>query len=91
MNSGVISIYNKYIDRDIEAYRAEAAEKKSPLSSLFGGASAEYLKGILPPWLDAGDLALMVLLFLLYLENDDSDFLIILAVVAFAVMKDKDD
>lgn len=37
--------------------------------------------------LDSGDLSLAAVLFLLYLESHDEDFLIILAVVAFSMLK----
>lgn len=41
--------------------------------------------------LDSSDLSLAAVLFLLYLESHDEDFLIILAVVAFSMLKKNDE
>ncbi len=46
------------------------------------------LESILPAGLDAGDLALTALLFLLYVESGDEDFLIMLIVTGFSIFKD---
>ena len=45
------------------------------------------IRSFLPDWLDVGDVVLLLLLFLLYLESGDEDFLIILVVVGFSVFK----
>ncbi len=45
------------------------------------------LSSILPGNLDAGDILLFLILFFLYSESGDEDFLIILAVVAFSILK----
>lgn len=42
-----------------------------------------------PPGLDAGDLLLLAVLFLLYRESGDEDFLVMLAVVAFGIFGGK--
>ncbi len=49
------------------------SDKKGGLSGLF--------RSILPKNIDMGDLLLLVLLFLLYSESGDEEFLIILAIV----------
>ena len=41
----------------------------------------------LPFGLDAGDLMLLLILFLLYLDSKDEEFLIILAVVGFSLLQ----
>lgn len=45
------------------------------------------ISGILPKGMDWGDIMLLALFLLLYLESGDEDFLIILIVVAFSIFK----
>lgn len=59
--------------------------KKSPL---FGGGHPGGLLKSLPFGLDIGDLAVLVLLFFLYIESGDEEFLIILAFLAYSFFKD---
>ena len=87
------SIYNKYIDRDCVYTRVmpdSGRHRESINEKLhFKGADlTSMLSGMLPDWLDGGDLLLFLLLFFLYIESDDSDFLIILAVIAFSIFKE---
>lgn len=58
----------------------------NPLSFL----SPDFLTSLLPAGLDAGDLLLAVMLFLLYIDTHDEDFLIILIVVGFSMFKGSD-
>jgi hypothetical protein len=44
-------------------------------------------QGLLPYGLDSGDILLFLILFFLYTESGDEDFLVILAVVAFSILK----
>ena len=48
------------------------------------------MTSLLPAGLDAGDLLLAVMLFLLYIDTHDEDFLIILIVVGFSMFKGSD-
>lgn len=88
------SIYNKYIDRNCVYTKVnrndnnnqnERRKEKSLLKNLDINS---MLDGILPDWLDSGDAVLLLLLLFLYIESDDSDFLIILAVIAYTIFKD---
>jgi len=65
----------------------------SGLSGIFSSeglsASLRSLIPALPFGLDVGDLLLILMLFLLYTESGDEDFLIILAVVGFSILKEQ--
>ena len=63
--------------------RPQNSQKGKPLSFL----SPDFLTSLLPSGLDAGDLLLAVMLFLLYIDTHDEDFLIILIVVGFSMFK----
>ena len=58
----------------------------SPLSFL----NPDFLSSLLPAGIDAGDLLLVVMLFLLYIDTKDEDFLIILIVVGYSMLKGGD-
>lgn len=47
------------------------------------------VEGALPKGVDLSDLMLAAVLFLLYLESRDEDYLIILAVMALSILKPK--
>jgi hypothetical protein len=47
------------------------------------------LRSLLPSGLDTGDLLLLAVLFFLYRESGDEDFLIMLAVVALSIFSGK--
>lgn len=47
------------------------------------------LFGHMPFGLDLGDILLFLLLFLFFLESGDEEFLVILAVIAFGLFKDR--
>jgi hypothetical protein len=69
------------------------------LSSLFGfknkpslsggGGLLGFLDHLLPAGIDAGDLLLLLFLLFFFLESGDDEFLIILAVIAFSIFKDR--
>lgn len=68
-------------------------EPEPIVNSFFGslpffGGIEKGLSSILPGKMDSGDLMLLLLLFFLYLESKDEDFLIILAVIAMSIFKD---
>jgi len=64
---------------------APASSQKSLFGSLFGKRGSGFLDNIFGGFknLDLGDIILILILILLVLENDDSDFLIVLALVFF--------
>ena len=90
---GVISIYNKYIDRGYSYTRVvpdggRGRQHDSGSKGLFKNFDLNsILGGILPEGIDSGDIMLLLLLLFLYIETDDNDFLILLAVIAFSVIK----
>ena len=90
---GVISIYNKYIDRGYSYTRmvpdgGRGPQHDSRSKGLFKNFDLNsILGGILPEGIDSGDIMLLLLLLFLYIETDDNDFLILLAVIAFSVIK----
>ena len=47
----------------------------------------EFFRSLLPAGIDAGDLLLIVMLFLLYIDTEDEDFLIILIVMGYSMLK----
>lgn len=69
----------------------EKSSAKKP--SLFSGDSLKSIKSkidsALPFGMDSGDLILLLLLFLLYLDSGDEEFLIILAVLAYGFFQDR--
>ena len=79
------SIYNKYAEGSgayARVYPDNSTQyAKRDITALF--------KNILPDGLDSGDLMLLIILLLLYIESDDSDFLIVLAVIAFSIFKNR--
>ncbi len=80
-------MYNRYICP--ESHYASPQERPPEgfpggLGSLFSG-----LGSLLPKNLDAGDLLLLGLLLLLYMDSKDEEFLIILAVVALSIFREK--
>ena len=56
-------------------------KEKPPVNT--GGGLTSLLNSILPKGLDFGDILLFLVLFLLYVETKDEEFLIILIVSAF--------
>lgn len=89
----MISIYNKYIDRGYSYTRVvpdggRGPQHDSGSKGLFKNFDLNsILGGILPEGIDSGDIMLLLLLLFLYIETDDNDFLILLAVIAFSVIK----
>jgi hypothetical protein len=93
----VISIYNRYSayngfrkqerQNNAEVVRSSPTEKRAQagMAKLNKGMELFNMQN-----LDASDLSLAAVLFLLYIESHDEDFLIILAVVAFSIFKDDD-
>lgn len=94
-------IYNRYIGNNSRFYRVEDKTTNSPLNyagqpnqsnaktnlpfqldNIFG-----KLSSFLPAGLDFGDILILLILLLLYIESKDEDFLIILAVLAFSIFK----
>lgn len=74
----------------------------SPLLSFFGqsfkkppgkflGGLGESLNGMLPFGFETGDLLLLLMVFLLYTESGDEEFLIILAALAYSLYKSHAD
>lgn len=59
-------------------------EKSIPPTPKLVGLSS-FLNSLLPVDLDTGDILLLLLFFLLYLDSRDEDFLIILAVLGFSM------
>ena len=47
----------------------------------------EFFRSLLPAGIDAGDLLLIVMLFLLYIDTEDEDFLIILIIMGYSILK----
>ena len=84
------SIYNKYIDSGGAINRVDSSKKGAGRINESRRKRSDknaLLSGILPDWLETGDLVLLILLLFLYIESDDSDFLIVLAVIAFSIYK----
>jgi len=75
-------MYNKYAEE--EYYSEDFHEEKQKTDPL------SFIKKLIPDNIDRHDLALLGILFLLYIESDDSDFLIVLAVIAFSMFKKSD-
>ena len=59
----------------------------SILSGGLGNILPHGLSNIIPKGLDLGDILLLAFFLLLYLESGDSDFLIILIVVGYSILK----
>jgi hypothetical protein len=92
-------MYNRYIGNTGRYYRVDDAEPKPPKqappikrAAPAPGASAAprgLLESILPSGLklEMGDIILLLLVFLLYIDSKDEEFLIILAFLAFNILK----
>lgn len=93
----MIKIYNRYIGNNSDFYRVDPLPSGSPgnrfdnsgkskafsvTENLFGSVSS-----LLPAGIDAGDVLILLVLLFLYIESKDEDFLIILAVLAFSILK----
>lgn len=63
-------------------------KNKSPLLGIFGGGGLNGLFDHLPFGLDTGDILLFLLLLFFYLESKDDEFLIILGIMAFSLVKE---
>ena len=75
------------MDRCPHKYRPAGRPQQKPPPKNGGGLKG--LLGLLPEHIDTGDLMLLLLLFLLYTESHDEDFLIILIVVGLSIFKGK--
>ena len=64
-----------------KASNTVVGKEKPPFNT--GGGLTSLLNSILPKGLDFGDILLFLVLFLLYVETKDEEFLIILIVSAF--------
>ena len=96
----MIKIYNRYIGSSNNFYRVDPLFDSSPgrkekagqfngkniLSSHTNNILGSF-SSVLPAGLEISDILIFVILLLLYLESKDEDFLIILAVLAFSVLK----
>ncbi|MDR2665302.1 MAG: hypothetical protein LBC21_03360 [Oscillospiraceae bacterium] len=92
-------MYNRYIGNTGKYYRVEEAEpqpqRRAPTVKRPGGdpgagaAPRGLLESILPFGLklEMGDIVLLLLFFLLYAETKDEEFLMILAFLAFSMLK----
>ncbi|MCL2408978.1 MAG: hypothetical protein FWC96_05105 [Oscillospiraceae bacterium] len=60
-------------------------------TSLFGLGNFKFLEGGLPLGLELSDLVILALLFFLFLESGDEEFLIILGFLAYSIFKDHRD
>jgi hypothetical protein len=87
-------MYNRYIGNTGKYYRVDdstAGVARAAGSGVAGGEAVRRggLESILSPGgnLDMGDIILLALLFLLYTESGDYEFLIILGFLAFAILK----
>ena len=88
----MIKIYNRYIGNDRDFYRVDHDPSGIPLNGSGHGSSGSggifgALSSLLPAGIDAGDILILLVLLFLYIESKDEDFLIILAVLAFSILK----
>ncbi|MDR1299582.1 MAG: hypothetical protein LBJ84_04955 [Oscillospiraceae bacterium] len=92
-------MYNRYIGNTGRYYRVDEAEQKpqpqtppidrAAAAQAAGAAPRGFLESILPSGLklEMGDIILLLIVFLLYLDSKDEEFLIILAFLAFNILK----
>ena len=67
----------------------QARGRRKLLPSLFGGGGgAKFLETSLPFGLELSDLVILALLFFLFIESGDEEFLIILGFLAYSIFKD---
>ncbi len=95
----VITTYNRYIGNTGRHYRVgdaaspvkQEAPPAGPPKKTVGAVGpmarkrSSPLSGLLPKGMDAGDIMLFLMLFLLYSDSGDEDFLIIMAVLFFTL------
>ena len=75
-------LFNKYaMDFDRYSQIKKPPRKSGGLNGLTG-----ILRSVIPSGMDTGDILLLLILFFLYNESKDEDFLIILAVVAMSIL-----
>ena len=78
-------MYNRYAIKE-ELYRPVTPNIcEKPPAGCAGGPA--FLRDLLPRGMDMGDLILLLVLFLLYTDSRDEDFLVILIVMAAAMLK----
>ena len=78
-------LFNPYVD-PAEGYApiSRPPQRSGGLPDMGG-----LLRSLLPSGLDTGDLLLLAVLFFLYRESGDEDYLIMLAVVALSIFSGK--
>lgn len=83
--------HKKSPERHEPSIKKDSPKKKGFLDSILSGGLGNLIpkgiSGVLPKGMDWGDILLLALFLLLYLESGDEDFLIILIVVAFSIFK----
>ena len=78
-------MYNRYTVKE-ELYRPVSPDvREKPPAGYAGGPS--FLRNLLPPGTDVGDIILLLVLYLLYADSRDEDFLVILIVMAAAMLR----
>ena len=69
--------------RKSSALTSPSGKKREHIGSSFF--TGDTVKSIFPEWLELGDILLLLLLFFLYIESEDEEFLIMLAVVGYGI------
>jgi len=88
--NNVVELYPKEASpRDKRGEALHDHSRKKP--SLFGSGNFKFLDSGLPFGLELSDLVILALLFFLFLESGDEEFLIILGFLAYSIYKDHRD
>ena len=66
----------------------QARGRRKFLPSLFGGGGGKLFETNLPFGLELSDLVILALLFFLFIESGDEEFLIILGFLAYSIFKE---
>ncbi len=72
---------------EAERHEPDCGKNKPPLT---GGSLSNIFGSLIPQGLDAGDLIILLILLLLYLESRDEEFLIILIITGYSMLRDRD-